>query len=81
MLFDRRLGHPGPELSDIGGYGYGPHSFQPEGSLLAPTKEFPDGQSVGHPRVAVSYVCLELFHGNTGGEELNEALACLRPRP
>src|SRR5712691_5326507 len=66
MLFDRRLGHPGAELLNVGGHGRWPDSVQSQATLLAPIEELPDGQGVGHPGVAVADV---------GGEELDEALA------
>src|SRR6266446_4689266 len=66
MLFNRRLGHPGAELLNVGGLGRWPDSVQPQAALLAPIEELPDGQAVRHPGVAVADV---------GGEELDEALA------
>jgi hypothetical protein len=71
VLFDRRLGHPGTELLNIGGYAPWPDGFQPQASLLVPTEELPDSQGVGHPGVAVPDV---------GGEELDEAFAGVRTR-
>src|SRR5712692_5757236 len=48
MLFDRRLGHPGAELLDVGGHGRWPDSVQPQATLLAAIEELPDRQSVRH---------------------------------
>ena len=61
MLFDRRLGHLGAELLNVGGHSGWPDSVQPQAALLAPIQELPDGQGIGHPGVALA---------NVGGEEL-----------